>query len=350
MIPAETIAEVKARVELVGFLQAQGIELKRSGKGYLGLCAFHADTRPSLSVDAEKQCWCCLGACSSGGKVVGGDVIEFARRLWGVSFREALERLGGEVSARLPAPAPHTSSRAALRLVREGMRPPGSSGPSRPPRAASPSLLAQVVAVYHQGFLASAEARAYAASRGLTSPDLLSALPMGFADGTLLERTPEGSETYEQLRGLGVIRTDEEGRLARELFSGCLVVPLRDLAGQVVSLYGRAVDDARPVRHLYLPGPRRGLVNAQCAATCEELILTESVIDALSFLQAGIPNAVPLYGTNGFTPDHEALLERHRIRRVVLALDADEAGRKASAALAEKLRARGVEVLDVVLA
>ncbi len=350
MIPAETIAEVKARVELVGFIEAQGIELKRAGKGYLGLCAFHDDTRPSLSVDAEKQYWCCLGACSSGGKVVGGDVIEFARRLWGVSFRQALERLGGEVSVQLTPRAPRSSSRASLRLVREGMRPHGSSGPSRPPRAVSPSLLAQVVAVYHQGFLASAEAKAYAAARGLTSPDLLSALPMGYADGSLLERAPEGSETLEQLRAFGVIRTDEEGRHARELFSGCLVVPLRDLAGQVVSLYGRAVDDARPVRHLYLPGPRRGLVNAQCAATCEELILTESVLDALSFLQAGIPNAVPLYGTNGFTPDHEALIEKHRIRRVVLALDSDDAGRKASAALAEKLRVRGVEALDVVLA
>ena len=347
MIPAETIAEVKARVELVGFIEAQGIPLKRAGKGYLGLCAFHADTRPSLSVDAERQYWCCLGACSSGGKVVGGDVIEFARRLWGLSFREALERLGGEVSVQLPPPAPRTSSRASLRLVREWTRPPGSSGPSRPPRAASPSLLSQVVAVYHQSFLASAEAKAYTASRGLTSPDLLSALPMGFCDGSLLERAPEGSETYEQLRALGVIRTDEEGRHARELLAGCLVVPLRDLAGEVVSLYGRSIEGRC---HLYLPGPRRGLVNAPCAATTDELILTESVFDALSFLQAGIPNAVPLYGTNGFTPDHEALLSKHRTRRVVLALDADEAGRKASAALAGRLCTRRIEVLDVDLA
>ena len=350
MIPAETIAEVKARVELVGFIEAQGIPLKRAGKGYLGLCAFHADTRPSLSVDPAKQRWCCLGACSASGSVVGGDVIEFARRLWGLSFREALERLGGEVRVDLPAPAPRTSSRVSLRLVREGAKPP------RPVRPASLSLLSQVVAVYHQSFLASAEAREYAASRGLTSPDLLSALPMGFCDGSLLERAPEGSETYEQLRSLGVVWTDEEGRHARELLAGCLVVPLRDLAGEVVSLYGRAVESSRqPVRstegrrHLYLPGPRRGLVNAQCASTCEELILTESVFDALSFLAAGIPNAVPLYGTNGFTPDHEALLSKHRIRRVVLALDGDEAGRKASAALAGRLRSRGIEVLDVDL-
>ena len=68
MIPAEAIAEVKARVELVSFIEAQGIELKRAGKGYMGLCVFHPDTRPSLSVDPARQYWCCLGACSAGGE------------------------------------------------------------------------------------------------------------------------------------------------------------------------------------------------------------------------------------------------------------------------------------------
>jgi DNA primase len=207
--------------------------------------------------------------------------------------------------------------------------------------------MAQVVAVYHQSFLGSSAAKEYASSRGITSPELLAALPMGYADGSLLERAPEGSETYEQLRALGVIWTDEEGRHPRELLAGCLVVPLRNLAGEVVSLYGRSITRDQ---HLYLPGPRRGLVNGECAATCDELIFTESVIDALSFLQAGIPNAVPLYGTNGWTPDHDALIEKHRVRRVVLALDTDETGRKAARALTGELRGRGIEVLDVVLA
>ena len=114
-----------------------------------------------------------------------------------------------------------------------------------------------------------------------------------------------------------------------------------------MSLYGLKIEGGG---HYYLCGPRRGLVNAQCAATCDELIFTESVIDALSFLQAGIPNVIPLYGTNGWTPDHDALIEKYRIRRVVLALDSDGNGRTAAVALAEKLRLRGIEVLDVVLA
>ncbi|MEI6727988.1 MAG: CHC2 zinc finger domain-containing protein, partial [Actinomycetes bacterium] len=280
MIPAEAIAHVKARHDLVGFIESCGIALKRHGESYLGLCRFHEDRRPSLSVDPAKQYWCCLGACSAPGKVVGGDVIEFARRYWGVGFREALARLGGATTMALPAPL-----RAPLRVV-------GGRKAVRPPVPAD--LLGQVVTVYHQAFLASAEAKEYAASRGLTNPDLLTALPIGYADGSLLERAPEGSETHAGLKALGVLTAG-----GRELLAGCLVVPLRDLSGAVVSLYGRKIEGDG---HLYLPGPRRGLVNAAAGATCDELILAESVLDALSFLQAGIPNAVPLYGTNGWTP------------------------------------------------
>lgn len=328
MIPVEAIADVRARVELVAFAQAQGIALKRHGKGYLGLCPLHEDRSPSFSVDPDKQVWCCLGACSAGGKVLGGDVVELARRLWNVSLSEAVERLGGRTVAAL---APRGGPRPPLRVV------PRPGGP-RPPAGA---LLSQVAGFYHQAFTASAKARDYVASRGIGDPALVGVLPVGYADGSLLERAPEGTDTYEALKVLGLVTG-----AGREHFAGCVLVPLRDLGGEVVGFYGRSVEGAR---HLFLPGPRRGLVNAACAATTDELVLAEGVFDALSFLEAGIPNVVPLYGTNGWTQDHDALLEKHRIRRVVLALDADEAGRKAASALAQKLRGRGIEVLDVVL-
>lgn len=326
MIPAGAITDAKNRHEILAFCQSQGIPLKRAGKGYLGLCPLHADRKPSFSVDPAKQYWCCLGACSSDGKVVGGDVVELARRLWGTGLIETLHRLGSPASMELPSPAPRKRNGTALRLART----------SRP---SSPALLARVVSLYHARFTASAEAKAYATERGLTNPDLLTALPMGYADGALLEIAPEGSETEAALKALGVLTAS-----GRELLSRCLVVPLRDLSGTVVNLYGRAIDRDQ---HLYLPGPRCGLVNAQGAATADEVIFTESVIDALSFLQAGIPNVVPLYGKNGWTPDHDALLEKHRIRRAVLALDSDDAGKKASCVLAGKLRAQGLTAEEV---
>jgi 5S rRNA maturation endonuclease (ribonuclease M5) len=85
-------------------------------------------------------------------------------------------------------------------------------------------------------------------------------------------------------------------------------------------------------------------VNFQAARTSDEVVLTESILDALSFHQVGIGIAIPIYGTNGFTPDHLDLLKREQVKRVVLALDSDDAGRRATDALKGKLQAAGIAV------
>jgi len=321
MIPEQIIDDVKQSHDLVAFIEGAGIKLRRQGSSYVGLCPFHDDSSSSLAVSPAKQYWCCHGGCSSGGKVVGGDVIEFARRLWGLSFPEAMKRLGGEEIV-------------PVRKLRIVSRRPSLGNAGR-------ELLSKVVASYHQSFLSSLPAKDYLESRGLTDPEILAALSIGYADGSLLEQAPDGTDIHKDLLALGVLATPD-----RELLADCVVLPLRDLSGQVVNLYGRGIRDDR---HRYLPGPRRGLVNAACAATTDEIIFTESIIDALSFLQGGLPNAVPIYGVNGWTKDHDALIEKHRIRKVILALDADDAGRKASQAVAKKLASRGIEARIVTL-
>jgi hypothetical protein len=97
-------------------------------------------------------------------------------------------------------------------------------------------------------------------------------------------------------------------------------------------------------RHCYLPGPLRGVLNFQAARTSEEVILAESVLDALSFHQAGIATAIPIYGTNGLTSDILDTLKRESVKRVTLALDNDEPGRKATESVKEKLAAAGLAV------
>jgi 5S rRNA maturation endonuclease (ribonuclease M5)/DNA-binding transcriptional ArsR family regulator len=86
------------------------------------------------------------------------------------------------------------------------------------------------------------------------------------------------------------------------------------------------------------------VVNYQAARLSSEVILTESILDALSFHQAGITTAIPLYGTNGFTADHLDTLKREQVRNVILALDNDEPGRKAADAIKETLAAAGLSV------
>src|SRR4029450_7181105 len=111
------------------------------------------------------------------------------------------------------------------------------------------------------------------------------------------------------------------------------------VSGAWTTLYGRGL---RAPRHCYLPGPLRGVLNFQAARLSPEVILAESVLDALSFLAAGVSTAIPIYGPNGFTPDHLDTLKLEGVRRVILALDNDEPGQKATDSIKEKLTAAGI--------
>ncbi len=199
------------------------------------------------------------------------------------------------------------------------------------------SLLSRVVEHYHKTFCERKDAQEYLKRRGLTDASLFKVFKVGYADGSLLKLLPKAGEVKEQLLSLGVVTREN-----RELLGGCVVVPIPDATtGEWTTLYGRGL---RTPRHCYLPGPLRGVLNFQSARCSSEVILTESVLDALSFIQAGITTAIPIWGTNGFTADHFDLLKREGVTRVILALDGDAAGRKATAALKEKLGSAGVLV------
>jgi hypothetical protein len=199
------------------------------------------------------------------------------------------------------------------------------------------ALLSRVVEHYHRSFCERKDAQQYLAKRGLVDVDLLKAFKVGYADGSLLKAVPKSGEVKDELRALGVVSKDN-----RELLGGCVVVPIPDpVTGEWTTLYGRGL---RTPRHCYLPGPLRGVLNFQAARSSSEVILAESVLDALSFHQAGISTAIPIYGTNGFTAELLDLLKREQVRRVILALDGDAPGRKATDSLKEKLAAAGIAV------
>ena len=173
--------------------------------------------------------------------------------------------------------------------------------------------------------------------RGLADLDLLRAHKVGYADGSLLDLIPKSGELRHQAVAAGVVTPE-----GRELLGGCVVVPIPDpLTGQWTNLYGRGI---KTPRHCYLPGPLRGVLNFQAARVSPEVILSESILDSLSFHQAGIATAIPLYGANGFTPDLLDTLKRERVTRAILALDNDEPGRKATDSIKEKLTAAGIAV------
>lgn len=119
----------------------------------------------------------------------------------------------------------------------------------------------------------------------------------------------------------------------------------------VTDLYGRKITrnlKAGTPLHLYLPGPHRGVWNEEGLAG-GEVILTESLIDAVTLYSAGFEHTTASYGTSGFTPAHQDAFEQAGVTRVLLAYDHDPAGDVAAAALAAELMRSGIECFRVVL-
>jgi DNA primase catalytic core len=344
-IPESEIERLKEEVSVQRLAESAGVKLTRHGADLLGLCPFHDDKSPSLVISPAKNLWNCLGACSA-----GGSSIDWVMRAQGVSFRHAIELLRADD---FPLAAGSSSRPVKRSTVRVMAAPVATDADDR-------ALLSQVVEYYHESFKNSPEAQGYLMQRGLMNAEAVSQFKIGFANRTLGYRLPEKNRAAgEKMRGalsrLGILR--ESGH---EHFNGSLVVPVFGVEedgatlvdyGNVQGIYGRKINDAlrkgTPM-HLYLPGPHRGVWNESALTISPQVILCESLIDALTFWCAGFCNVTAAYGVNGFTDDHLAAFKKYGTKRVMIAYDRDEAGDRAAKSLAEKLLAEGFDCFRVL--
>jgi len=308
--------DLKKRTDLVALFESFGVKLEKKGSSFMGLCPWHDDKNPSLSVDKTKGVYHCFGCGES------GDAIELVKKIKGLGFREAVVYLKGEQTRVFALPKSMKEQRID----------------GRESKAASPFLLDTIAEHYEKALAESSEARSYLEGRGLWAAEVLKRFRVGYSDGKLGEIV--GEDDRAELIKRGVLRRD-----GSEHFERCIVVPLFDEASHIAGFYGRRIEAGASPAHLYLPGPHQGLVNRTAAKVYRDsLVLTEAVLDALSLAAIGVQNAIPCYGVNGFTEEHERLLKDERVQEVVIAFDADEAGRKGAAALSERLGALGMKV------
>jgi DNA primase len=207
-------------------------------------------------------------------------------------------------------------------------------------------LTLAVIRQYQSKLKQSEQAQGYLWKRGLTDPEIISRFQLGYSDRELGLVIPQknrkaGAELRAQLTRLGFIR--ESGH---EHFSGSLTIPVIDERGRITEVYGRKINDnlrAGTPKHLYLPGPHRGVWNWEALKASKEIILCESLIDALTFWCAGYRNVTASYGVEGFTADHLEAFKRYETKLVYIAYDRDEGGERAAQKLAETLRGEGIE-------
>jgi DNA primase len=323
----DDIRRLKENVSLADLCRLRGIELKKHGiRDLIGKCPFHDDENPSFVVTPSKNLFHCLGCDAA------GSVIDFVMKLDKLTFREAVDKLLGST------PKIKRGSDLAASAFAQGY---GGQKEKKivPPERARP-LLERIIAIYAKNFTETPEGRKYLEGRGIADAGLFTQHRIGYSNGRLKEILPSQGEVWNELKALGMILDN-----GQERFTGCVVFPVCDPDGELVTLYGRFTGEGNK-RHVFLPDRSTGLWNAAALKTYSEIILVESVIDALSVIVTGHRNVIAAQGTNGLNDAEIALLREHGIQSVTLLLDGDDAGKKAAARLKEKFTLSGVEGLS----
>lgn len=325
------IQQLKSNISLLRLAEAQGHELKKEGNDYVMRCPFHEEDTASMKITPANNLFHCFG-CGE-----GGSVIDWVMKTQGVSFRHAVELLRADSAL---AVEPLTVKTTTVRRLASPL-----SGD-----ADAQTALQQVIAFYHETLKHSPEAQDYLKARGLDDVELIDHFKLGYANRSLGLHLPQknrkaGAAMRRVLQEVGILR--ESGH---EHFNGSLVIPVINTQ-TVLEVYGRKLMGARlrkgTPQHLYLPGPHDGVFNL-AHLNGDEIILCESLIDALTFWRWGFKQVTTSYGTSGFTGAIlQALIDRD-VKRVLIAYDRDEAGNTAAEKVAKQLNKHSIDACRIL--
>ncbi len=293
--------QIKASTD-IGRVIGQYVSLQQKGGKLTGLCPFHDDHHPSLTVDCRRQTFTCF-ACGT-----YGDVFTFIQRIENCSFAEAVNRLS------------------------DGWKPPGGITKKKPIPVPQPPAGLPVSPAYH----------------GVNDEFLRLLMPY-------IPTHPELTDTYLAF-GTGVSPAVLPARWRK--FAGRIIFPVRDDQGWLVGFAGRRQGEAegspKYINSSLNEGYRKGytlygLFRAKEAIRqTGEAVIVEGYKDALAMHAAGIVNTVALCGT-ALTDGQVALLKQYGTERACLLTDADDAGREAALKITGLLETHAMEAHTAAL-
>jgi len=316
------VDEIKTRIDIVD-LVSESVQLRRTGKNYTGFCPFHSNTRtPAFAVFAETGTWRCFGQCNE-----GGDVFGYVMKKEGWDFPEALRFLAEKSGVELK---PQTSQEQAAAEENDHLR----------------ALLEEAATFYHHQLLNTPAGRSkldYIYQRGLQD-EAVEAFGLGYAPDAWEAASgyfkSKGYREEDLLQaGLASERDggDQPGRGIYDRFRNRLMFPIRDERGRMAGFGARIVNPEDVPKFLNSPQTAvfdkgrllYGLDRARRAIRDQDqAVIVEGYLDVVALHQAGYANAVSPMGT-ALTEHHLYLLKRYS-RRIVLALDPDAAGDRAT--------------------
>lgn len=333
MIDKQTIDRVKSALNIVDVI-GEFVSLKKKGSNnYVGICPFHPDSHPSMTVSPARQTFKCF-VCDK-----GGDVIAFVQEHENLSFAEALEWCARKAGIQIENKE-LTEEEVQKAKDIEAMR-----------------IALRAAGIFFRKHLP--EAQHYLDQRGFILTDkVIKNFQIGYA--------PEGNLAHKELIQAGYSETilkkvgilaENERKYIYDVFRDRIMFPFIDLNGNIIGFSGRFITPKENIGKYVNTGDTPvfkkgtqlfGLYQAKRAISRMTFAyLVEGQFDVMSLHAAGVENTVAGSGT-AFTPEQIRLLSRFT-QSVTLVYDPDPAGIKASLRICELFLRAGFSVQCVRL-
>ena len=322
MITNDKIKEIKDSVDIVNIIGSY-LPLTPKGKNFFGVCPFHDDHTPSMSVSKDKQIYTCFVCHET------GNVFNFIMKYENVSFLEAVKKVAdiSKISLDINVNTKQVVKDNNLYEIYE---------------------LSNKFYKNNINTKLGLEAKEYLKKRSINE-DIIKEFEIGLSlkDNKMLTKLLINKYKEEELIKSGLINKNSNG--LNDTFYNRIMFPLYNLYGQVVGFSGRiynSTDTSKYINSKESEIFKKGelLYNYHRAKDearkLNKIIITEGFMDVIRLYSVGIYNVVAAMGT-AFTKNH-ALLIRRMAKEVILMFDGDEAGEKATISCSNELIKIGV--------
>ena len=325
LIDSETVNKIRKSNDIVDVISSY-IDLVPKGKNYFGVCPFHDDHSPSMSVSREKQIYRCFTCGAS------GNVLTFVMNYENIGFVDALKKLGDKVGIHLDIKSSQKDSKYSEFYD-----------------------IYKLSTNFYKNNLNSPlgeEARKYLNSRKITE-DMIKTFDIGLSLNDSLSKMLVKKYDSKKLIDIGLSH-EYNGKIA-DLFLNRIMFPIKDLFGNVVAYSGRKYDNSDAPKYINTKETvifKKGNVLYNYFSALEEIrrkkeiIICEGFMEVIRLYSIGVKNVVALMGTS-FTNDQLEVIKKLNVN-VVLNLDNDDPGKLAAFQIGETLSKNGINPSVIV--
>ncbi len=327
-IPDEFLEELRQRNDIESVVSSY-VTLKHRGNTLVGLCPFHNEKSASFTVYPASNSYYCFG-CGA-----GGDAITFIRGIENLDYVDAVRFLADRSGMKMPESGYDDTmqklrikiyeiNRAAAKFFHSQLKQP--SGKRGLDYFRERRLSSQTIRHFGLGYAPESWDSLYKHLKGLGFSDEL------IFQADLISKRKSGNGFYDRFRD-------------RVMF------PIIDLRGNIIAFGGRRIsnEDKAVAKYInssdtpvYKKSNNIYALNFAKNSKHKGIILSEGYMDVIALHQAGFDNAVAACGT-AFTQEQARLLARYT-DEVIVTLDADEAGQKATNRTIGILKSTGVNI------